>query len=181
MKQVVSNFLCVITFSVSLCFYLFSSISQAHDYVNQQSKGQVIEKVVAYVEDEAITLTELNETYSKMKTDNPNINYDEVINMLINRLLLFKEAKKMKLDSITSSKDPIDEYIEIKIKSLIFVRDEDIQRFYDENKVEFKNIPISTVRDKIETYLIEKETNKRIKEHIEALRNSINWGYLSTN
>lgn len=143
--------------------------------------GQVIEKVVAYVEDEAITLTELNEAYNKMKLTTPNISIEDVANILINRLLLLKEAKKMKLDSLSVGKDPVEEYIDIKIKSLIFIRDEDIQSFFDKNKEHFKDSSISNVKDKIELYLIEEETNKRIKEHLQMLKKNTHWGYLQGN
>ncbi|HIJ59167.1 MAG TPA: hypothetical protein HPP56_00920 [Nitrospirae bacterium] len=146
------------------------------------SCSTVIESIVAFVEDEAITLTELDDAYKKMSIISPEISKEEVMNIIINRLLLLKEASKMKLDSFAINKNTkdissiIDEYVDIKIKSLIFVRDEEVQQFYDKNKEQFKGDVLTNVKDKIEAYLIEKETNKRLKEHLELLRSNTNWG-----
>ncbi len=132
-------------------------------------RAEIVERIVAYVDDYAITKSELNKTLMDMRESLDKITEEEAVNALINRVLLLKEAKKMKLDPPESNQ--IKEYIDIKIKSLIFIREEDLQRYYDSNKGTFKNIPFASVKDKIEQLLIEEETNRRLQDHLQLLRN----------
>lgn len=125
----------------------------------------IIERIVAYVDDYAITLTDLKDA---MRVAQRPQKEEEAVEALINRVLLLREARKMKLEGQESAL--INEYIEIKIKSLIFIREEDIQGFYEANLERFKGATLTTVKDKIELYLIEEETNRRLMEHIKSLR-----------
>lgn len=133
--------------------------------LSQGTYGEVLERIVAYVDDYAITLSEVKEM--QLKSPKP-MTYEETIETMINRVLLLKEAKKMKLDPPETNQ--INEYIDIKIRSLVFIREEQIQSFYEVHSERFKGIPLSTVREQIEKYLIEEETNRRLKEHLNHLR-----------
>jgi hypothetical protein len=125
--------------------------------------------VVAYIDDTAITLSEFQENYLKMRKTVENITKEEVINSMINRLLLIKEAKRMRLEAPTDD-ELLKDYIDIKIKSLILIKEEIIQEFYNKHINEFKGKDFLTVRDDIEKYLFEMETNKQLKIHLEELR-----------
>jgi len=131
--------------------------------------AEVIDRVVAYVDDTAITLSEFQENYIKMKKTVTDITERDVIDSMINRLLLIKEAKKMKLEAPTDE-ELLKDYIDIKISSLILIKEDAISQFYAEHMNEFKGRDYLSVRDEIEKYLFELETNKQLKRHLEELR-----------
>lgn len=133
------------------------------------SYAQIYDHVVAYVMDDAITLSEFNEIFEKTKKISPDITKEEVINTMINRLLLLNEAKKIRLTA-KNDDEMIKEYIDIKIRTFIQIRDEEIKRFYENNVVEFKGKSYDDVKDEIERYLVEDELNKLLRKHIEELR-----------
>ncbi len=129
----------------------------------------LIDRVVAFVDDRAITLRELRETYEKTKKMQQDVSMEEVLNTMINRLLLLNDARRMKIEAKTDD-ELLNEYIALKVKAFIMVKEEDIEDFYRKNEKEFKDAPLETVRDKIEEYLTEKETNRLLKEKVAELR-----------
>jgi hypothetical protein len=131
--------------------------------------AEIIDRAVAYVDDTAITLSEFLENYIKIKKTVTDITEQDVINSMINRLLLIKEAKRMKLESPTDD-ELLRDYIDIKISSLIHIKEDAINQFYMEHINEFKGKDYLSVRDEIEKYLFEMETNRQLKRHIEELR-----------
>ncbi len=88
---------------------------------------------------------------------------------MINNLLLVEAAKNMRLEAPDDDK-LVQEYIDIKIKPAIIIREEDMERFYNENRGQFKGQDYVDVRDEIEKYLVELDTNKQLKKLIEELR-----------
>lgn len=131
--------------------------------------AEVIDRVVAYVDDTAITLSEFHESYSRMKNTTKDITEGEIINSMINRLLLIKEAKKMKLEARTDE-ELLRDYIDIKIRSLILIKEDTINKFYLEHINKFNDKDYLSVRDEIEKYLFELETNNQLKKHLEELK-----------
>ncbi|MDP3110718.1 MAG: hypothetical protein Q8M71_01270 [Thermodesulfovibrionales bacterium] len=131
--------------------------------------AEVIDRVVAFVDDRAITMSELENNYKDTVKLMPDIKREEVLNTVINRILLLREAKKLRIEA--PAKDAIiQEYIELKLKTIIKITEEDLKEFYEKNRSEFGNVEFDDVRDKIENYLIEKEVNQRLEKHIEELR-----------
>ncbi len=131
--------------------------------------AEVIDRVVAFVDDRAITMSELENNYKDTVKLVPDIKREEVLNTAINRILLLREAKKLRIEAPT--KDAIiREYIELKLKTIIKITEDDLKEFYEKNRNEFGNVEFDDVRDKIENYLIEKEVNRRLEKHIEELR-----------
>jgi|SRR5208283_994862 len=131
--------------------------------------AEILERVVAYVNNTAITLSEFQQNAQRTRKRLGNISDSDIINSMINNLLLLQEAEKIRLEA--QDKDElVRDYIDIKIKSSIRIREEDMERFYDENRGRFKGRDYLTVRDEIEKYLLELETNKQLKKHIEELR-----------
>ncbi|GAB4416254.1 MAG: hypothetical protein OHK0032_12350 [Thermodesulfovibrionales bacterium] len=131
--------------------------------------AELIDRVVAFVDDRAITLSEFEETCEKTKKVRPEISKEEVLNTMINRILMLNEAKKLKFEAKTDD-ELIKEYIEMKVKAFIRVSEEEIEEFYNRNISEFKGAGYEAVRDKIEEYLSEREINRLLKRHIEELR-----------
>lgn len=152
-----------VLFALSFLFFTFTSTSTLTCF------SEIIDRVVAYVNDTAITLSEFHENYIKMKENVADITEEDVINSMINQLLLIKEAKRMKLEAPTDD-ELLEDYIDIKIRSLILIKEDEINRFYMDHIKEFKGRDYLSVRDEIEKYLFELETNKQLKRHLEELR-----------
>lgn len=148
------------TFFLSCAFILFSSV---YGYAG------LIDRVSAYVGDDVITLGELEDAYQKDVNTMPGITRKEVLNTMINRAMLLREAHGMRLEA-PDDEALIREYIDIKVGAFIIIKEEDIEGFYKEHKADFKGLKFVKVRDKIEKYLMEKELNQRLKMHIEELK-----------
>ncbi|MBF0558414.1 MAG: SurA N-terminal domain-containing protein [Nitrospirae bacterium] len=131
--------------------------------------AEVMERVAAYVNDKAITLSEFRENAQRTRKTLADISDSDIINSMINRLLLLQEAKKMRLEAPTKD-ELVRDYIDIKIKSAIIIKEEDIERFFSENSAKFNGQDYFEVRDEIEKYLFEREANRHLKKHIEELR-----------
>ncbi len=130
--------------------------------------GEIIDRVIAYVDDQAITLRDFEIFSFKMREKFPTITENEIIDLMINRKLLLKESKKIFLEG--NEEEAIKNYIDLKIKSKIIITDDKIREYYEQNKHHFGEKPYLSVRDEIETYLIEKELNKKLTEHIKELK-----------
>ncbi len=130
--------------------------------------GEIIDRVVAYVDDQAITIKDFLEFRAKIKEKLPNISSNEIIELMINRKLLLKESKKIFLEG--DEEEAIKNYIDLKIKSKIFITDDKIREYYEQNKHQFGEKPFLSIRDEIETYLFERELNTKLIEHIKELR-----------
>ncbi|GAB5046319.1 hypothetical protein [Thermodesulfovibrio sp. TK110] len=129
---------------------------------------EVIDRVIAYVDSYAITLRDFESVALKMKEKIPKIKNEEILNTMINRVLLLKKAKELFIEG--KDEELINNYIDLKIKSTIIIPENEIRKYYEQNKTQFKNIPYASVRNEIEKYLFEKELNKKLKEHIEELK-----------
>jgi len=131
--------------------------------------AEIKDRVVAFVDNTAITLSELEETYVETIRVNPNITRDEVLHTMVNRLLLLREAKKLRLEAL-SDDALMKEYIDLKIRPLIKIKEEEVTDFYQRHPEDFQGRDFEAVREEIEKYLIEKEMNQRLKREIEELK-----------
>ncbi len=131
--------------------------------------AEIFDRVVAFVNDQAITLSELQEQYGKTKKLTPDITEEEVLNTMINRLLLLSEAKKYSIEAPTKE-EILNEYIDLKVRAFITVSEKDIEAFYEAHKDKFTGKDFEDVREEIEKYLTEKELNTRLKEVLKELR-----------
>ena len=131
--------------------------------------GELIDRVMAFVDDQAITLSELNETYEKTKQAQPDISRREVLNTMINRLLILNDARRLKMEAKTDD-ELVNQYVELKVKALIRIREDEIADYYKEHIQEFQGEPYEAVKDRIEEYLTEREINTRLKKLIAELR-----------
>ena len=128
------------------------------------------DRVAAYVDNEAVTLGELEEKYEAAKKISPDIRRIEVVNTMINRLLLKREAARRKI--LGASEDAIiEQLIDLTIRSYIIIKHEEIERFFAENIAAAASSDIESIRAEIEKYLTEIEVNRRLAKLIEELRN----------
>ncbi|TAN45499.1 MAG: hypothetical protein EPN22_02390 [Nitrospirae bacterium] len=130
--------------------------------------SELLDKIVAYVDNNAITYSELKTEHARNKM--VKMTEVETLNSMLNKMLLLKEARAMRLEA-SNNDELLKEYIEIKIRSVILIKDEDVENFYNKNKTNFGVKSLSESKDDIETYLFEAETNRLLNEHIANLRN----------
>lgn len=142
-----------------MLFNLFSSSLFAEE---------LIDRVVAYVDNYVITMRDFIVFSEKMKKIFPDMKNEEIVETMINRILLLKKAKEYFSEG--AENELINNYIDLKIKSTIIISENQLRNYYENNKDRFKNAPYSLIRDQIEKYLFEEELNNRLKEHIKELR-----------
>jgi len=131
--------------------------------------ADINDRVVAFVDNEAITLSELDAKYEETLKVTPAITKEEVLTTMVNTLLLLDEAKEMRLEAPTEDA-LLREYMDLKIRSFIRIKEVEIKDFYEKHINEFQGKELDDVRDDIEKYLTEKEVNERLKAHINELR-----------
>lgn len=127
------------------------------------------DRVVASIDNEAITMSELDEAYRAAAKLNPDETREEVLNAMINRTLLLREARKLRIEAGDEAK-LLEEFIHIKIRGFIIVGDEEIREYYDSNKDRLGRAKFEEVRDKVREYLIEEGTNSRLRALLEDLK-----------
>jgi len=127
------------------------------------------DRVVAFVDNTAITLSDLEEKYAETLKAAPNITKEEVLATMVNRTLLLREAKRFRLEA-PAEEELLKEYIDLKLRAFIRIRDQEIADFYQQHLVDFQGKEFDEVRDQIETYLTENELNQRLKSHIGELK-----------
>lgn len=154
-----------ITFFLSLLTTYFLLLTPYFSLVNAGIK----DRVVAFVGNDAITLSELEKTFTDTLKITPNVTKDEVLNTMVNRLLLLREAKKIKLEA-PSEDELLREYIDLKIKAFIRIKEDELTDFYEKHLSDFQGKEFESVRDEIESYLTENALNQRLKSHINELR-----------
>ncbi len=147
-----------VLFVIFVCMALCSSLSAG-----------IRDRVVAYVDNTAITLSELEKKYAATVHVTPAVTREEVLNTMLNRVLLVREARKLRLKSQLED-ELLREYVDLKIRAFIRIKDEEIKDFYDTHTADFLGKELDEMREGIENYLIEQELNKRLKEHITELR-----------
>ncbi len=136
--------------------------------------AEILERVVAIVDDEAILLSEFEDALDKVNKSEEEYTREEVMNQIISRMLLVRESGKYgfkgRKSSIKDEKGIVNEYIEKRIKAFIHVSYTEIESFYEENKSRFPGKEFREARSEIEEYLVSKELIKRLREHIDELK-----------
>ena len=130
------------------------------------SEAAVIDNVAAFVDDEAITLLDLN---NSIEAAQGKLSKEEALDRLINKQLILREARRLKIETLRDE-DAIAEYIDLKIRPLVRIAEQDMKSYYDQNKENLGSADFPAVKDSIERLLEEKEINRRLFIHIGDLR-----------
>ena len=154
---------------ISAFFILLSVIFLLHLALCTLLFAEIRDRVVTFVDNTAITLCELEMKYAATVKVIPNISRNEILDTMVNRVLLLREAKNIRLEA-PSEDELLKEYIDLRIKTLISIKEEELTDFYEKHLDDFQGKDFETVREKIENYLIEKGLNQRLKSHINELR-----------
>jgi parvulin-like peptidyl-prolyl isomerase len=130
------------------------------------------DRVVAFVDNDAITLSEFQQQRRDTAKLLSGVTDEEVINTMINRKLILREAKKYRIEA-PAEEDIMKDFIDLKVRAFIKVGEQDIEDFYRQNIDKFEGKTFDIVRDEIEKYLTEKELNEMLKKVISDLRKSV--------
>jgi len=133
------------------------------------ASAEVIDRVVAFIDDTAITQSELEATYAEAVRITPGATRREVLETMINKRLLLREGRKLKFTEGNEA-DIIEQYINLKVKAFIRIDEEAVRKFYNENREKMGGKDYSVVRGDIERYLREVEVNRRLRDHLAELR-----------
>jgi len=148
------------------CFHLIAFISLL---IAGTSNAGISDRVIAFVDEQAITMSELDEQYRNTIKISPNVTIGEVLDTMISRILILREAKKYRIEAPTVEQ-VMHEYIDLKIRAFIRISENDIEKFYEDNRAQFPGKEFEDVREEIDRYLTEKELNTRLKEILKELR-----------
>ncbi len=132
-------------------------------------KEKTLDRIVAFVNDDAILLSELNARYELARKLAPDITRQQVLQTMINRKLLLREARKIFPEPV-SREQALREFTDLKIRAFVRIPEGSVRNFYNENKTELGGVPFGSVKDRIERLLEEKEINRRLQAYLETLR-----------
>ena len=133
------------------------------------SAETIQDRVVASIDNTAITLSDLEEKYAETVKVLPDITREEVLNTMVNRMLLVREAQKIRIEA-PSEDELMKEYIDLKIRAFIRIKDEESSEYYNSHIETFGGKEFDDVREEIENYLTERELNERLKLHLAELK-----------
>ncbi len=154
---------------------IFIVLLASYFLVPTYAYAEVLDRVVAVVDDEVVTLSELDDAYQKALNYGIDATQEKVLDGLINRILLLRQARRTHRKHVFSARTVEDDnmlingYIEDRLRAFIRIPHDEIESFYDKNR-KFFDEDFYEVRDEIETYLVENELNKRLTKHLEELR-----------
>lgn len=140
-------------------------------------KAEMLERIVAIVNDDVILLSEFRDTLQTARKSESGISEEMVLNEMINRLLLLNESKRFRIGASdkrktneTDNSAVIREYIDRRIKAFIHIPHEEIEYYYQMNIDIYEGKEFYDVSDEIEEYLVNKELSAKLHEYIEELR-----------
>lgn len=170
---------------MSAWFLLFGAQGFASDEELPVIDGK---KAVATVNEEPISLEELNKAIAASHTSRPRgesagrIDYSAIMDRLINTRLILLEARNMGLDELPELKDTVAQYSREALRELLlifYVKDikadeEDIERLYKDSVKEwkFKSIRFKKEKDA-------KEVESQLKaggDFDEVVKKAVEWG-----
>lgn len=135
------------------------------------AEARTIDRIVAFVDDYAITQVELDASYKDAIARQPSLTLSEVLDAVITRYLLLREARRAHIDYEDEDK-AIAEFLSIKLRAAIRVNEAHIREFYSENMFDFIGVPYDQARDIIEQKLTDFEFQYRLASLVRELKNS---------
>lgn len=153
------------SFAVAFIFFLIIHLS----LFTSLSCAVITDGVAAFVDDQAITQSELMDQYESARKLTPDITLEQVVNTMINRVLIVREAGRSRIEA-PSEDEIMRDFIDLKVRAFIKLGETEIEEFYKKNKDRFAGKDYEEVRNEIEKYLTESELNEKLKETLKELR-----------
>ena len=156
---------------------IFIILLFSHVLLIDSARAEVLERIVAIVNDDVILLSEYREAVEAAKKSGGSISGEAILDKMINSKLLLNEAKKfwigvpgIRHKAGMDDNAVISEYIARKIKAFIHIPYENIESYYKINRELFAGKEFYDVRDEIEDTLIKEELIIRLREYMKELR-----------
>jgi hypothetical protein len=159
---------------VSLVTYAFLA---CYMFFIDSSYAEVLERIVAIVNDDVILYSDLKEARSSAEESGRDLSDKILIEEMIERMLLLNEAENFWIEASRGthkSKEEEDaiikEYIDRRVKAFIYIPHNNIEDYFTDNAELFPGKDVYDVRDEIESRMISEELSIQLREHIEELR-----------
>ncbi len=142
----------------------------------RNADAELVERIVAVVNDEAILLSEFKTALRLVKESGKEVNEKEIIDGMINEILLLEQARKFSFGrdavdaELSNPEKVIKNYIDKRIKALIHIPFRDIKAYYFNNLEKYGERDLYDVKGEIEEYLLNRLLEIKIQEHIDKLR-----------
>ena len=155
--------------TISIFLLLVSFLNSAY--------AELLERIVAVVNEEVILLSELKDEVKLRKSQTAEVSDTEVLNEMINRRLLLGQAKRMRIEGDTESDKSlmtddiiINNYIERRVKAFIHIPLKDMEDYYKDNSGSYGSKKFYEVKNEIEAKLLETKLEEKLQEHLRDLR-----------
>lgn len=162
---------------VTFTYFILVLASTIYCVLSTAACAEVLERIVAVVNDDVILLSEFKEATRVAEDAGKQISDEAVLNEMINRKLLLKEAVSFRLDDPRGQERAgrDDDYIikrsiDRRIRAFIHIPYEEIESYYMKHQDLFSGRELYDVRDEIEKTLIEEKMSARLDEYIKTLR-----------
>ncbi|RJQ22842.1 MAG: hypothetical protein C4560_02025 [Nitrospiraceae bacterium] len=135
--------------------------------------SEVLERIVAIVNDEVVLLSEYREVFEAARKTDASVEGDRVLDEMINRILILEQARRLRLGSSGDVADDdalVKEYIDRRIRPLVHIPIEEIEDYYIKNIERSGNKEFYDVKDEIENILSEGYLQRKLAGHIQELR-----------
>ncbi len=146
-----------------------SALAAAMLMVAFLSHAAVIDRVVAYVDDHAITERELEAAHSRSHSAALRPTKAQSLEALINKILIVAEALKLRIEG-QSEEELVREYINLKVRAFIAIKEGDVLAHYKENQWKYKGASYDSIKGDIRKLLEEKAVNEKLKRQLKILR-----------
>jgi hypothetical protein len=156
----------IVFFLLLTSYFLLPTYSQAVD----------LDRIVAIIDDDVILSSELEDAFLVAVMTDDGVTKDEVLEDMIDRFLLLKQAKRFRISSpgnggeINEDDRIVNEYIEKRIRAVIYIPFEKMESYYMDNIESYGNRKFHKVKNEVEAELIEEELKTRLKKHVKELR-----------
>jgi hypothetical protein len=139
--------------------------------------AEMLERIVAVVNEEVILLSELKNEVQLRKAQGAEVSDAEALYEMINKRLLLGQAKRMRIEgdaqpnkSFATDDIIINDYIERRVKAFIHIPLKDMEDYYNDNAGSYGNKKFYEVKGEIEAKLVETRLKEKLQEHIRDLR-----------
>lgn len=135
--------------------------------------AETIERIVIIVDNEVVLMTEFEEAVRSANSSGKQISRGDVIDQMVNRIILLREAKKFGLKRKSEGREGDDalikEFVDKRIRSFIHIPFGQIEKYYNEHD-DFKDRDYFDVKDEIEKLMVSRELVHRLRDFVEEER-----------
>jgi len=159
------------TVTLISCLILFFTATNL-----MNSYGEIIERIVAIVNNNIILLSELTEECKSATQSGEEVDKKKILNRMIDDVLLLQEAAKfgmgtgVRYEKKKDAQTVIKEFIQIRIRAFIHIPQQEIEEYYNAHRDQYQNKGFFEARDEIEDRMADERMKTRLAAYIDELR-----------